>query len=85
MSLHHTNRCRPPDNQYRIQIFQADHDGQFVTGPEAQELSDWLEGQRRDGYHLRSLQPVANDAGVYMVATMESGAPAAPGFSDPVR
>ena len=63
-------------NRYQTKLFQAadlvgEHAGEFVSDSGRNNLNDWIQWRVEDGYILLSVQPVAFDGSLYVLATME--------------
>ena len=57
-------------NQYIVGLFRV-NDAVEIRNQENNKLEDWLQWNAEAGYHLLSNQAVANDSGIYVLATME--------------
>lgn len=62
-------------NQYQTRLFEAqdlngEHAGEFADF-DGEKIDDWMELYVADGYTLLSIQPVAYDGSLYVLATME--------------
>ena len=63
-------------NRYRTMLFQgadmiSPDAGEFVDASGLHNLNDWIQLRVKDGYILLSMQPVAFDASLYVLVTME--------------
>ena len=63
-------------NRYRTKLFDAqrldgEHAGEFVDCKDYEDLNDWIQGEVEEGCTLKSIQPVAYDGSLYVLATME--------------
>ena len=63
-------------NRYRTKLFEAqrldgEHAGEFFDCKGYEDLNDWIQGEVEEGYTLKSIQPVAYDESLYVLATME--------------
>ena len=63
-------------NQYQTKLFQAENligeqAGEFIDAKGRTNLNDWIQWRVEDGYILLSIQPVAFDANLYVLVTME--------------
>ena len=63
-------------NRYRTKLFEAqnldgEHAGEFVDSKDCEDLNDWIQGEVEEGYTLKSIQPVACDGSLLVLATME--------------
>ena len=63
-------------NRYQTKLFEAQdlagkHAGEFVDSKDYEDLNDWIQGGVEEGYTLKSIQPVAYDGSLYVLATME--------------
>ena len=63
-------------NRYQTKLFQAENligeqAGEFVDASGFHNLNDWIQLRVEDGYTLKSVQPVAFDATLWVLVTME--------------
>ena len=62
-------------NQYRTKLFVAQDlegkDAGEFTDFDGEKIDNWMELYVADGYTLLSIQPVAYDGSLYVLATME--------------
>ena len=62
--------------RYETRLFKAqdlagEHAGEFVNVKDDIDLDEWMQGGAEEGYILLSIQPVAYDGSLYVLATME--------------
>ena len=63
-------------NRYLTRLFEANNlegegAGGFVGFEGGWDMDEWMESCAQEGYTLKSVQPVAYDGSLYVVATME--------------
>ena len=67
-------------NRYLTRLFQGANmispdAGEFIEASGYNYLNDWIQLRVEDGYILLSVQPVAFDANLYVLVTMELDLP----------